>query len=254
MGFSRLVKNVLFFLPVFFHLLDFSFFKRFIATAIGLLGVSGFPMVIVGDPVFFYVMASPALSGSSEITPFITRSDRFNMLGRIKIFMNVTAFAVFINNIITLGRGELPIKGIFNTPLSAPARKDHHEPKQCQAMDFIQSLCVKDACPKRKHSYRWGEFFVSFRRHFNPEIDSEKRHGLQTMIPWTGWSFKKKHLSKAGSDPFWIMGCAEKCLPVVPGLRLSQTFSVINRQVLLFTFSGERIFHPAPSQKNPPSV
>ena len=94
--------SLLFFLGVFFHLLDLRVFKIFVATPVGLPRVSGFPVIIIGDPVFFDVMAGPALFGPSEKGSFIIGSNRSHMIGRIKIFMNVTAFAIFINNIIVL--------------------------------------------------------------------------------------------------------------------------------------------------------
>ena len=84
--------------------------------------------------------------------------------------MNVTAFAIFINNIIILGRVKFSIKGIFNTPLGAPARKDNQEPKKYQTTDFIKSLYANKAgTVSRPPDRRQGELIVNFKLHFNLE-------------------------------------------------------------------------------------
>ena len=109
-------------------MLDLSFFESFIASPVSFLRVSGFAMVIIRDPVFLYIMAGVALSGPSEIRPFIIGSDRSHMLDRIEVFMNMTAFAIIINNIIILYSAEFPIEGAFNTPFGAPGHQNNQEP------------------------------------------------------------------------------------------------------------------------------
>ena len=155
--------SLLFFLGVFFHLLDLRVFKIFVATPVGLPRVSGFPVIIIGDPVFFDVMAGPALFGPSEKGSFIIGSNRSHMIGRIKIFMNVTAFTILINNIIILGRVKFSVKGIFNTPLGAPARKGNQEPKKYQTTDFIKSLYANNpGTVNRPSDRRGGGLIVDF--------------------------------------------------------------------------------------------
>jgi hypothetical protein len=50
------------------------------------------------------------------------------MLGGIKIFMNMTAFAIIIDNIIIFCGAEFSIEGVFNSPFGAPAHGNDQEP------------------------------------------------------------------------------------------------------------------------------
>jgi hypothetical protein len=50
------------------------------------------------------------------------------MCGGIKVFMNMTAFAIVINNIIIFYGAELSIESVFNTPLGAPAHDNDQKP------------------------------------------------------------------------------------------------------------------------------
>jgi hypothetical protein len=124
-------------------LFDLSLFEILIASFIGFLRASGFAMVIIRDPVFFYVVAGCALPGPSEIRPFIISPDRPHMCGGIKIFMNMTAFAIIINNIIIFCGAEFSIEGVFNTQIGAPAHDNDQEPGKYQATDFIESSTHK---------------------------------------------------------------------------------------------------------------
>lgn len=49
------------------------------------------------------------------------------MFGGIKVFMDMTALAIFINNFVVLRGREFTMESVFNAPFSAP----RHEKNQC---------------------------------------------------------------------------------------------------------------------------
>jgi len=172
-------------------MLDFRMFKIPVAPPVGPLWVSGFPVVIIRDPVFFNVMASPALFGFSKIRSFICYPNRLHMIDGIKTFMNMTTFAIFINNVIVLWRVKFSIKGIFNTPLRTPAHKGNQEHQKCQKRDFIKSLYAHEVgSVSRPSDRRRGKLVVIFKQHFNPGNDFRKGNER----PRRKWTRYETHL------------------------------------------------------------
>lgn len=124
------MQELLFFLfSFFFHLLYFRLLKIPKGASICFPRVPCLSVVIIGHPVFFYVMTGSAFMSSSKVGTFIITPDRPHVVGGIKRFMDVATFTILIDNFIVFCSSKFSLESIFYAPLSASCRKKN---KRCQ--------------------------------------------------------------------------------------------------------------------------